>query len=101
IKRILCIKTERILRNDFTIAYDNKLYQVMDKIKADKVIVEKWLDGTLAISHKDILLKYKEITVIPIKPKIRVSRAKTIHKPAHDHPWRKGIQKCTLGNDAR
>jgi transposase len=96
IKRVLCMKTERVLRNDFTIAYENKLYQVLDKTKAVKVIMEKWLDGTLAISYKGILLKYKEIIVQPMRQNKRISRVKTIHKPAHDHPWRKGIQKCAM-----
>ncbi|KJU83735.1 hypothetical protein MBAV_004069 [Candidatus Magnetobacterium bavaricum] len=31
--RILCIKTERVLRQDFTVAYNKKLYQIKDNIK--------------------------------------------------------------------
>lgn len=96
IRRVLCMKSERILKNDFTIAYESKLYQVLDKTKADKVIVEKWLDGKLVISYRGIALKYKEIMVLPIRQNTRRSRVKTINKPAHDHPWRKGIQKCVM-----
>ncbi|MBF0459747.1 MAG: ISNCY family transposase, partial [Nitrospirae bacterium] len=96
IRRALCKKRESVLRNDFTVMYDNKLYQVLDKTKAVKVIIEKWLDGTLVISYRGIALKYKEIMVLPIRQNTRRSRVKTIHKPAHDHPWRKGIH----GNSA-
>ena len=31
---ILCIKEKRVLRNDFTISYNSKLYQIMDNITA-------------------------------------------------------------------
>ncbi|KWT74869.1 hypothetical protein [Candidatus Magnetominusculus xianensis] len=41
IRRVLCMKRERVLRNDFTIAYENKLYQILDKTRAVKVIIEK------------------------------------------------------------
>ena len=32
--RILCIKTERTLRNDFTVAHNGTLYQIQDKNKS-------------------------------------------------------------------
>ncbi|MBF0404916.1 MAG: hypothetical protein HQL00_13245 [Nitrospirae bacterium] len=86
IRGVLCMKSEKVLRNDFTIEYDNKLYQVLDKTKAVKVITEKWLDGTLV---RGIRLNYKEIMVHPIRQTTRRSRVKMIHTPAHDHPWRK------------
>ena len=37
--RILSIKTDRTLRNDFTIAHDKKLYQIKNNIRAKKVTV--------------------------------------------------------------
>ncbi len=83
IRGVLCMKSERVLRNDFTIEYDNKLYQVLDKTKAVKVIIEKWLDGTLV---RGMRLNYKEIMVHPIRQTTRRSRVKMIHTPAHDHP---------------
>ena len=39
--KIFCIREERTLRNDFTIAYNGKLYQIKDAIKAQKVAVEE------------------------------------------------------------
>ena len=81
--RILCIKTERTLRNDFTIAHSGKLYQIQEKIKANKVIIEERINGTMAITHKDAILKFKEITVRPERQKMkpRLSRKKRQRKP--------------------
>ena len=89
--RILCIKTERTLRNDFTIAHSGKLYQIQDKIKAGKVIVEKRINGTMAITHNGTFLKFKEITerYERQKTKPRLSGKKRQCKPPADHPWRK------------
>lgn len=88
---ILCIKTERILRNDFTVAHSRKLYQIQDKIKAGKVIVEERINGTMAITYNDTHLKFKEITERPEKQKTKtcLSEKKRQSKPPVDHPWRK------------
>jgi len=88
--RILCIKTERVLRNDFTIAYNKKLYQIEDNIRAKKVVVEEKFDGSISIRYKGALLKFKEITQKPEKIINEECKIKTkkIFKPAGDHPWR-------------
>jgi len=88
--RILCIKTERVLRNDFTIAYDGKLYQIEDTVKAEKVTVEVRINGTMVITHKDVFLKFKEINERPEKQKTpRILKKKIFNKPPAEHPWRK------------
>ena len=89
--RMLCIKTERTLRNDFTIAHSGKLYQIQGKIKAKKVIVEERTNGTMAITHNDTFLKFNEITERPEKQRIkpRLNGKKRRCKPPADHPWRK------------
>lgn len=90
INRILCIKTDRVLRNDFTIAHDKRLYQITDNIKAEKVTVEERINGTMVIIHNDTFLKFKEITERPERQKKpRVPKKKTYNKPLTDHPWRK------------
>jgi hypothetical protein len=86
---ILCKKTERALRNDFTVAHDKKLYQIENNIRTQKVVVEERIDGSILIRHKNMALKFKEITTRPEKtmqPKSHVfSRG---HTPAANHPWR-------------
>ncbi len=90
--RMLCIKAKRVLRNDFTIAYNGKLYQIEDNVRARDVIVEERIDGAMLITYKDRVLKYKEIKK-PIKAKEErkpyVLTVRKTHKPSADHPWRK------------
>lgn len=90
--RILCIKEERTVRNDFTVAHNGKLYQIEEAIRAKKVIVEERLDGTLHITHKRLDLHHHEITARPRKenPEATVSiRKKKGWTPPADHPWRR------------
>jgi transposase len=100
--RILCIKTERTLRNDFTVAHNRKLYQVQDKIKAKKVVIEERINGTMVITHNNTLLQFKEITERPKKQKTpRILKKKTFNKPPADHPWRKLTDKRWKNNSWR
>jgi hypothetical protein len=88
---ILCMKTERTLRNDFTVAHNNKLYQIEDHIHTSKVIVEDRLDGSVRITYKNRVLRYREITERP-KPVKLPSIATRVRKPPTpetNHPWRK------------
>jgi len=88
---ILCIKTERTLRNDFTVAHNHKLYQIEDATKASKVIVQDRMDGSMIITYQGQALRFKEITKRPIrenKQPVATRRRKTYIPPA-DHPWRR------------
>lgn len=90
---ILCIKTERVLRNDFTISHNSRLYQILEKTTADKVQVQERINGTMVITHNENRLKFKEITERPErqlkKPIIFIIRKKAGHVPSADHPWRR------------
>ena len=91
LERILCVKTERVLRNDFTVAHHGKLYQIEDNVRAHKVIVEERIDGSMIIAHKDKVLKFKEIIKRPRKAEEKpryIFKLKKIYTPPHDHPWR-------------
>lgn len=87
---ILCIKTQRALRNDFTVAHNRKLYQVEDKIHAAKVMVQDRINGSMRIYHKDRALRFKEITARPLRQKKPLVIQKRIkpYTPPTDHPWR-------------
>ena len=90
--RILCIKTERSLRNDFTVAHNKKLYQILDNVRAKKVFIEERIDGSMVIRYKDSELKYKEITNRPEKTETQKTYEFKLHKiyvPPANHPWRK------------
>jgi len=91
--RILCVKTERLLRNDFTIAHNSKLYQIENNIRAKKVIVEERIDGSMIIRYKDTALKFKEITNRPKKKdpeKTYEFKFARVYTPCPvNHPWRR------------
>ncbi len=94
IDKILCIKTKRTLRNDFTIAHDRKLYQIEERINGKDVNVEDRIDGSMAITYNDRALKFREIPFRPVRDKITElkvtqSRPKKAYIPPEDHPWKK------------
>jgi transposase len=90
--RILCVKTSRALRNDFTIAHNRKLYQVLDNVQAKKLLVEDRLNGSMIIRYKDEALRFKEIKARPKKEEPKAAREfkpKRVYEPVPaDHPWR-------------
>ncbi len=88
--QVLCVKAGRALRNDFTIAYHNKLYQIEDHIRASKVIVQKRPHGSIVITYKDRFLKFRGIATRPAKEKKHPVRLgpKKRNTPPQDHYWR-------------
>ena len=90
--RILCIKEERVVKNDFTVAHNSTLYQIEQATRAKKVTVEERLDGSLHISYKGQDLHYRKITKQPTEdtaeaPLMLQERKAWI--PPADHPWKK------------
>jgi hypothetical protein len=91
---ILCIKTERSLRNDFTVAHNKKLYQIEETIRASKVMVQQRVDGSMIMTHKGGALRFKEIIERPTREKTQVVRMRTRKPriPSADHPWRRSYK---------
>jgi transposase-like protein len=92
---ILCIKTQRTLRNDFTVAHNKKLYQVEDKLRGTKVMVQDRLDGSLVMTYRGQRLRFKEILARPVKEPADPSLMVRIRKPStpsSDHPWRRSFK---------
>ena len=87
---ILSIRTERSLRNDFTVAHDKKLYQIKNSIRAKKVTVEERTDGTMRILHNGQKLTYREIVVRPAPPEEPKTLPRIVkpRKPSESHPWK-------------
>jgi len=89
--RYLCIKRERTLRKDNTIALDGILYQIEEQ-SGKKVVVEERIDGSLHIISKGMALKYKEIAERPKKEVVTKTDQRVYNrprKPSKDHPWRR------------
>jgi len=86
--KIFSVRTPRVLRNDFTVVHEKKLYQIEDAIRTDKVIVEERLNGAFLITHKGRPLRYRYITQRPLeKKKLPVVHNKVPTQPK-DNPWR-------------
>ncbi|MHB8845086.1 MAG: ISNCY family transposase [Nitrospirota bacterium] len=90
--RILCIKEDRTVKNDFTIAYNNTLYQIEQATRAKIVTVEERLDGTLHITYNGQDLRFREIIKRPAKDAAKTPlllQEKKPWVPPADHPWKK------------
>ena len=87
---VLRIKTERALRNDFTVSHDGKLYQVFDCVSAKKVVVEEKLNDRTLITLNNRALRFKEIQSRPLLEKpLKPFKIRKKYSPPKDHPWRK------------
>jgi len=87
---VFCIRGKRALRNDFTVAYNRRLYQVEDPIRASHVMVYEGLDGSIRLKHKGRLLKVHEIATRPLverREPVRLT-AKKRYVPPKGHPYR-------------
>ena len=93
LNRILCIKTTRCLRRDWTVVHHGHLYQVRTNVRAAHVIVEDRVDGTMRITHHGRPLTYHAIPARPGRvaapPKAQVPRRPVT--PTRAHPWRKRL----------
>ena len=90
--RILCIKEERTVKNDFTIVHRGALYQIDQPTRARQVTVEERLDGTLHLTYRGHDLRYRAIAVRPTHDAPEspcVLHATTPWTPRADHPWRR------------
>ena len=93
---VFSIKTERFLRNDFTVAHNGKLYQVHNRLNTRTVIAEERLDGAICLSHGGKFLRFSELPKQPKevpqdeeRPISRRGRARKPPTPGINHPWKK------------
>jgi len=96
---ILSIKTDRSLRNDFTIAHNKKLYQIKSNIRAKKLTVEERTDESMRIIHNGQQLKYQEIHARPVMTEKTVEKPTTrrVWTPSEAHPWKSPAKAMVKG----
>jgi len=92
LKSIFSLKEKRVVRNDLTIAYGAKFYQILDRIQAKSVTVEERLDGSLSLMNQGSSLRFKEIQIRTqskpaAKPKLPSWMAMRRNIP-RTHPWK-------------
>ena len=101
LEKVFRIKTKRALRNDFTVAHENKLYQIKNNIRADKVIVEEKINGSIEITHKGSPLKFKQILIRPeiIDKREFTFKPRKVYIPPVGHPWKRPMYNNYLKNE--
>jgi transposase len=87
--RMLCLKTMRTVRRDWTMAHHGTLYQLETNVRAAQVLVEDHLDGTRRITHRGQPLRYHAITSRPVRVMAPTPSAvpRRPVKPKPTHPW--------------
>lgn len=92
--RIMTIRTENKVRNDYTVAHEGKLYQLKTvlSLKGRNVTFVELLNGRNRIEYKGQPINYAEVHP---RPKVKVEARKRLYKPffrpAKDHPWKAGF----------
>ena len=89
----LCIKAQRTVKNDNTVSYDAKIYQLEPFIRAKTVTVEEHMDGSVHIKHNGMPIKCKEIIKRPVKEVKKIIKLRKTYSPPLDHPWRQSFNK--------
>jgi hypothetical protein len=86
---ILSIQEQRVVANDYTIRFENRLYQLDKPIysgeRGAKVTIELRLDGTMAIRFGHHYLNYREIPMCSTASRER-ERIRKDGTPSHEVP---------------
>ena len=119
LESILSIQAERVVSNDYTIRFENRIYQLHKPAypgeRGGRVVIERRLDGTMAIRFRGHTLSYSEVTASakegssaskPSERKATVAQSDEAKadrptgpkRPAENHPWRKPFQRSSDGN---
>lgn len=97
LRDIFCHEHTRVLANDWTLAYNGMVLQVLKlnnplpKPKA-KITVRRWLDGTLYLLYRERPLVFNVLPEPPPRTQPKPAPPKTPRaptKPRRDHPWRR------------
>lgn len=96
INNSLRIKTERLVRNDYTIAHEGHMYQLKTSltIRGKKVIAVETLKGRMLVEYNGRDIRFKEIELRPkiVNKIIRLGKGYfKPKKPGVNHPWRQAI----------
>ena len=89
VRAVLALKTRRVLRRDWTVAYGGQFYQIQNRVRATHVVVEERVDGTLRMLYQNRPLTFHLIHLRPrtVVPARSTRRPRPLVKPAATHPW--------------
>jgi hypothetical protein len=95
---IFCWEETRVLRNDWTVRYESRIYQVTRQSTLpparQRITILRRLDGSLWMEYRGQEIQFKELTEeSPKKPDQEVAQiSRDKWRPAYDHPWRKSFR---------
>jgi len=101
---ILSVQHKRVVTNDYTVRFENRIYQV-DKpiypgLRQGRVVIELRLDGTMAIRFGEHYLKYQEVSAT--SPSLGGSTPQTPRSLPLSRPTPAGGQKAAApGEEGR
>lgn len=101
------IQHPRVIRNDFTLSYENVWYQIrptpgLTPRPKEAVIVEDRSDGARWFRLRGKYLNTEKLPMRPVRamkigrPTLGSESARSVTKPAADHPWRMRIHTDVL-----
>ena len=114
LESILSVQAERVVSNDYVVRFENRFYQLLKPVypgeRGGRVVLERRLNGTLAIRYAGHYLSYRELTEGrdggPGPPADEAERTSTSagerqsrsasttkYRPPANHPWRTKFKK--------
>ncbi len=110
---IFCFEHTRTITNDWTIRFENRVFQILKKSRPlpkprDKVTVRILLDGRMQIVYREKKLRFEDLGPAA-KPDYKAQQTtvvstktpKTKHVPPADHPWRRDFRRAKKTTGAR
>ncbi|MCX6354111.1 MAG: ISNCY family transposase [Candidatus Aureabacteria bacterium] len=96
LRTVFCFEEERVVDNDWTIRWKNRIFQIMKGNRVlpparKKVTVQELLEGRVHIVYRGEEVAYEEIARKPAREKkpVDISGSIRYYKPSADHPWRR------------
>ena len=104
LNEVFSFEQTRVVTNDWTIRYQNRIYQVLKDNRLlprprAKVVVRTLLDGQIQLLYRDKKLKFEPITSsgMPVVEGTKHKGAKSVSSsrkraPSKTHPWRRNYK---------
>jgi transposase len=96
LEHVLCYQEQRVVQNDWTVSWCNRIFQVHEShrkltLARKKILVSELLDGQIRLTHRGLELSWSELPARPstAKPKRYQTGTTAKQKPAATHPWRR------------
>lgn len=97
LRDIFCWEDTRTLANDWTLRYENRIFQVVRQSNMPSpksiITVRKRLDGSLQFLHEHEEIACIEIKAREAKARPTSTKPRKQWRPGPEHPWNQGLKK--------